>query len=319
MIKIGEPPRSNLANELNDSLDDILSAPAGAVRVEPIRAPVDYQPLAYDEVCGRCGGTGRTRWGTCFRCKGAGKKTLRTSPKARAQGRENAAARKAREALSNWNCFYAANPEVGGWILANPNFEFAAKMKVAVEQWGSLTANQLSACWRGVAREEAKAAERVKVQVSAPEVSAAGVDRLKAAFNHAIAYSRSKGKGRNLRNPKITIGGITISPAKAESANAGALYVKERGEYRGMIKGGKFLARNCPAATADKILAFIADPKAAAETYGIETGICCICNATLTNKESIERGIGPICGEKFGWYNEILDIERMGIGPAAKR
>jgi hypothetical protein len=238
MIKIGEPPRSNL---LNDSLDDLLAAPAGA------------------------------------------------------------AERKADEASSNWTSFYAANPEVGGWILANPGFEFAASMKAAVERFGSLTANQLSACWRGLAREEAKRADRAKVQASAPDVSTAGVDRLKAAFDHAVAYTQSKGKGRNLRNPKITIGGITISPAKAESANAGALYVKERGEYLGKIQGGKFLARNCPAPTADKILAFIADPKAAAEAYGIETGICCICAATLTNKESIERGIGPICGEKFGW------------------
>lgn len=47
-------------------------------------------------------------------------------------------------------------------------------------------------------------------------------------------------------------------------------------------------------------LAFIADPKAAAEAYGQETGVCCICNATLTSEWRL-RGIGPICAQKFGW------------------
>lgn len=39
--------------------------------------------------------------------------------------------------------------------------------------------------------------------------------------------------------------------------------------------------------------------KEAAAQYGKITGICAMCGAKLTNEESIERGIGPICAEKF--------------------
>jgi hypothetical protein len=45
----------------------------------------------------------------------------------------------------------------------------------------------------------------------------------------------------------------------------------------------------------------LVDPRKAAEDYGHEIGSCAICNRTLTDPESIERGIGPICAGKEGW------------------
>ena len=36
-----------------------------------------------------------------------------------------------------------------------------------------------------------------------------------------------------------------------------------------------------------------------AQEYGRITGICCNCGRKLTNEESIEAGIGPICASKF--------------------
>jgi hypothetical protein len=44
-----------------------------------------------------------------------------------------------------------------------------------------------------------------------------------------------------------------------------------------------------------------AGPREAAIRYGKEIGRCAICNRTLTNNESIERGIGPVCAEARGW------------------
>lgn len=38
---------------------------------------------------------------------------------------------------------------------------------------------------------------------------------------------------------------------------------------------------------------------AQAKAYGAENGVCCRCGATLTNPDSIEAGIGPICAGKF--------------------
>lgn len=36
-----------------------------------------------------------------------------------------------------------------------------------------------------------------------------------------------------------------------------------------------------------------------AQAFGHEFGICMCCGALLTNPESIERGIGPVCATKF--------------------
>lgn len=44
-----------------------------------------------------------------------------------------------------------------------------------------------------------------------------------------------------------------------------------------------------------------ADPKAAMLRYGQEIGSCGHCGRTLTNEESRERGIGPVCAGKLGW------------------
>lgn len=44
-----------------------------------------------------------------------------------------------------------------------------------------------------------------------------------------------------------------------------------------------------------------ADPKAAMLRYGKEIGSCGHCGRTLTNEESRERGIGPVCAGKLGW------------------
>ena len=36
-----------------------------------------------------------------------------------------------------------------------------------------------------------------------------------------------------------------------------------------------------------------------AEAFGKKFGVCCMCGRTLTNTDSIEAGIGPICADKF--------------------
>lgn len=55
-------------------------------------------------------------------------------------------------------------------------------------------------------------------------------------------------------------------------------------------------------ATRQFILASIADdPQAAMLRYGQEIGSCGHCGRTLTNEESRQYGIGPICRGKMGW------------------
>jgi SWI/SNF-related matrix-associated actin-dependent regulator of chromatin subfamily A-like protein 1 len=43
----------------------------------------------------------------------------------------------------------------------------------------------------------------------------------------------------------------------------------------------------------------VGDPLASAKAYGRHSGRCCVCNRKLTTPDSIEAGIGPVCGKKF--------------------
>ena len=36
-----------------------------------------------------------------------------------------------------------------------------------------------------------------------------------------------------------------------------------------------------------------------AKAFGVETGICCVCGAFLTDAKSVAEGIGPVCAKRF--------------------
>jgi hypothetical protein len=295
---------------MNDPLDNLFAGDTGPVRVEPIKPVEPFKPAVqrFEEGCPKCGGRGKfvsysgRVVGDCFACKGAGKKIFKTSAATRAANRENAAERKAQATAADIAAFQAREPEVFDWLNAETQkakpFEFAIKMIEAIAQWGDLTDGQLAACKRLAHAARERAAERASAVASAPSVDSAGIDRLKASFDTAIAYSAAKGLKLS---PRITIDGMTIAPAKAHSANPGALYVKAGQAYLGKITGGKFFAaRECTKEDETKVLAFVANPAEAAKVYGQTTGTCCVCNATLRSEWKL-RGIGPICAEKFGW------------------
>jgi hypothetical protein len=115
-----------------------------------------------------------------------------------------------------------------------------------------------------------------------------------------VAFGKAKQAG--IRRPKLRLDVFTFSPASADGKNAGALYVKEGETYLGKIAGGKlFASRDCSQENKDRILAVAADPEQAAVAYGKRFGQCSVCARELTNEDSINRGIGPICAERFGW------------------
>jgi len=287
--------------ELNDSLDDLLDSPLGAVRTEPVRPVPFYKPAAerWVEKCSRCRGSGQTPWGVCFKCNGAAMKVFKSSPAQRAKVSTQRAERKVRVAEGNLDAWKQANPAEYAWLEATaPRWELARSLLDGLQKFGSLTEKQLAVVYKGIARDAERAAIRAEKPAGEALADTAGVDKLKAAFDAAIAYSAAKGLKRS---PKITIGGMVISPAKAASKNPGALYVKQDGQYLGKVAEGRFFAvRECSDAQKAKVLEFVADPKQASEVYGQETGTCCVCNATLTSDWKL-RGIGPVCAEKFGW------------------
>jgi hypothetical protein len=291
-------------SDLNDSLDALFAGDTGpAEPFVPVRAIPVYKSAVqrFEEGCSKCNGTGRfTSWsgrvlGECFACKGKGSKTFKTSAATREQNREKATERRADMKAGFVQIWKDANPAEYAWLEKTAaRWDVAASLLAGLQQYGSLTEKQMLLVQRGIERDAA----RVAKPADKPAVDQAGIDRLKASFDQAVAYSAAKGLKLS---PRITIDGMTISPAKAHSANPGALYVKAGTEYLGKIANGRFHAvAACTPADTAKVQAFVADPEQAAKVYGQTTGTCCICNATLKSAWKL-RGIGPICAEKFGW------------------
>ena len=283
------------------AFDDMPSDDLDAPRLPYAPAPRQL----HKEVCPRCTGSGRyyrcTQHGTvCLLCNGRGFKEFkqdaatRQRARATAQARKQASLQRAAEAkAAKAKAWRDANPDVAEWLDAagRRGFEFAVRLSASLTEWGALTDNQVAAVLRCIEADKARAAEQAK---RAESVSVVDSKQLEEAF--------AKAKASGLKWPKIKLGGVVISPASENSKNAGALYVKEAGQYLGKVLGGRFLrVRECGEEQAQKVAQLIADPAGTAKAYGLQTGECCICSRELTDKESIARGIGPICAERFGF------------------
>lgn len=275
------------------------------------RAPTSAEPLdqrnsqntvaRYEEDCHKCGGrgkfisyTGRVV-GDCFACKGAGKMLYKTPRSAREKAREQAKARKAKQAGQRVDAFKSAHPELFDWMVGATWNTFAQDVLGKIEKYEP-TENQIAALYRSKAKANARDAERAE-KAAAREAAApqtAGLIKLVAGFNAASEH---------LKRPRLAIGDLKFSKAPEHGANAGHLYVKADETYLGKVTPeGKFLAgRDCTPELLAAITAIGEDPFAEAVAHGHATGVCSCCSRKLTNPESVELGIGPICRERWGW------------------
>ena len=123
-----------------------------------------------------------------------------------------------------------------------------------------------------------------------------------AADVSAIATAFASANSNGIKRPKLRLGTYVFSRAPDTGRNAGSIYVTQSGEYLGRVTAGQFhRALACDAATGTDIIGIALSPHAAAKAYGQKTGECACCGRELTNAESIELGIGPICRDRFGW------------------
>lgn len=177
------------------------------------------------------------------------------------------------------------NGDVCVWLDSHAEGnDFAKSLLSWLDSHGTLTDNQA-------------AAVRAKIQHAQAAKTATDVEMLR--INEAISRAEAAGLDRI----KLRLGEFAFKPAGLTSRNPGAVYVTdEGGEYLGKIIAGKLFA--LPAVTDEQraaIARVAADPAAAAIAHGRETGRCACCGLKLTDPESVERGIGPICAEKFGF------------------
>lgn len=304
----------NTHDALDDSIDDLFggvsTAPVTrqtAIPTKDISTALLDETQSWTEKCTACRGTGTFySWagrpvGPCRRCNGRGSKTFKTSPTQRNQNKQRYEAKKAEradQAHRDATAWVEANPEEYAWMKANPNFEFAASVREALFRNGYLTDGQLAAVRRCIARnkerEAAKQAAIVQQQEAAPTCS---VSKIEDAF--AVAM------GNGVKRPKLRLDTFIFSPAPEHGNNAGSIYVVDAAtrNYLGKITNCKFLRvrMNCTEEQEAAIVAAASDPEASAKAYGQRTGNCSVCGKGLTRNDSIDRMMGPICAEKYGW------------------
>ena len=162
---------------------------------------------------------------------------------------------------------------------------FAASLVEQFNKRGSLSEKQTGAAVAMLMKVKANQAARAE----APTVDLSNVV---AMFNKAHEA---------IKTPKFRFEDLVVSRAPDSGANAGALYVKVDGEYAGKVKEGKWFGlRTAPQDTLSKLQQIANSPLDSAVAYGRKTGNCAMCGRSLTKHESVDRGIGPICAERFG-------------------
>ena len=294
---------------MNVTFDDLEDDTFFVAGTPSVRAPQKVVPAfggpkrVYEEKCNKCGGSGV--WssfsgysrGQCFGCKGRGVMTYSTDAETRRKSREAAAKRKTAEAdklaaqVEAWGVEHPAEFE---WLHAEASrFEFAGSMLEALHKYGHLTERQMATVARltvqAAERKAARAIERAKAAEAAPALT---VPAIEASF--------TKAKAAGIKFPKLRLDTFVFSPASETSNNAGAVYVKEGDTYLGKVLGGRFLkVRDCTEEQAGRIITAATNPEAAAIAYGKQFGKCSVCARELSDPESVARGIGPICAEKY--------------------
>jgi hypothetical protein len=117
----------------------------------------------------------------------------------------------------------------------------------------------------------------------------------------------AKAKESGLKRPAIEFDvahrSVRISPAKANSLNAGWLYVRVGGQYAGKVapSGGLRIVDRVLDSTVVAFLEALAkDPVGVTQEHGRRTGACCFCSHKLTDATSLSVGYGPVCAKHYG-------------------
>ena len=163
---------------------------------------------------------------------------------------------------------------------------FAKSLVDQVASKGSLSDKQLFAASAMLAKIKANKAERES------NMTSVDVSRILAVLDKADPA---------MKTPKIRVGDFVFSKPAPHSKNAGSVYIKQLGEYIGKVTGGYYLpVGSVSKDTIAEIQEICKDPMESAVAYGRRTGNCAVCARELTVKESIDRGIGPVCADRLG-------------------
>lgn len=290
-----------MANSFDDFVDEIIDA-------DDISTAAVKKSNTQKYPCPSCAGTGRYQGrrtqqqkSHCFSCRGLG--YFKTDPKKLAAKRDAARTAKAVKKQEALDEFRAQEPEMfaelrEAYAVGHQN-EFIQSLATQLFGRGWLSENQILAWKRGKAKLAQIQEKRAEESRNAAKIDLTPIRKM---FDAARANGYKK--------PTYRAEGLVINAAPAHGRNPGALYVKNEDK----VYGGKLLditftpSRDgeatdfTPHGPARAALMVIAeDPLGAAIKYGQQTGTCACCGRKLTNKESIDLGIGPICRDKWGF------------------
>jgi hypothetical protein len=283
----------------NVSIADAKAAQAATDKVydKKGRSATGREEKLFSEPCPKCNGTGTyygfSRFGrACFKCDGKGVLLFKRPKAVRDAAKEKAVARKEKMLADNLAAVEDAYPTLKAW-WTDSTFEFAVSLRDSARRFGRLTDGQRDAALRAAEKYAALCAERATKQAAESSRIAAlptlDISHITTAFEKARANGVKRPKLRLYANEQK----FTFSRAPDGGKNAGAVYVvDENSEYMGKIVDGKFhKSYTCKPEVEAAIIAICQDPAQAAVAYGRE----------LTDGDSIDRGIGPICAGKFGF------------------
>ena len=263
------------------------------------KAPAVEQPKRSTKPkhkCDACNGTGvwvggyvNRYEGKCRACNGKG--GFKSSAEDRAKAKL-ARQRKAKEERKmNVKFFCADHKDLYIFLaLQFDKNDFARSLVQAIHKYGDLTEKQLAAAYRMLGRQVAY--EEGKKKEAEPK---AVVDL--TIIKDKLLAATDKGKKARL----IAGEGYKFTLAPDSGKNPGCVYVAFDGDYLAKITPtGELLGYKLAQKHIDSIQAIAKDPLTEVRAYGQRFGKCGVCNRTLTNKISIERGIGPICEGRIG-------------------
>ena len=131
-----------------------------------------------------------------------------------------------------------------------------------------------------------------------------GLKRIKLRFqDFIIKPSKIAGRVYVLNPHNIVEGNYGPQPEYMGWIEATRTNIRPEAVYPNWVNSSKVYDEDVKFRGEDVIEALQAvaqDVTGAAKLYGQETGNCGCCGRELTVRESIERGIGPICAERFG-------------------
>ena len=261
-------------------------------------APATEQPKRVSKPlhkCGACNGSGTwvggyvNRYqGKCHACNGKG--GFKSSAEDRAKAKVARTQKVRSEKQKNVELFCLEHNDLHTFLVMQFNQnDFARSLVEAVQKYGDLTEKQLAAAYRMVARQTDY--EEGKKQEAKPKAS---VDL--TIIKGKLLAASAKGKKARL----VAGEGYKFTLAPNTGKNPDCVYVAFNGDYLGKITPtGALFGYKLPQKHIDSIQAIAKDPLAEVLAYGKKSGRCGCCNRTLTNPQSIERGIGPICGEDY--------------------